>query len=66
MLSIKEGKGTSVVTSVPSDAPDDYAALRDLQNKAVSAYSRVPWVSLLLCCIVSYLHLSDALVHKHA
>ena len=25
--------GTGVVTSVPSDAPDDYAALRDLQRK---------------------------------
>ena len=25
--------GTGVVTSVPSDAPDDYAALRDLKNK---------------------------------
>ena len=28
--------GTGVVTSVPSDAPDDYAALRDVKNKAVS------------------------------
>lgn len=27
-------KGTGVVTSVPSDAPDDYAALRDLQRKS--------------------------------
>ena len=25
-----------MVTSVPSDAPDDYAALRDLQKKPVS------------------------------
>ncbi|WAQ98789.1 SYLC-like protein [Mya arenaria] len=33
MLTIKEGKGTGVVTSVPSDAPDDYAALRDLKKK---------------------------------
>merc|ERR1711917_99005 len=32
-MTIKEGKGTGVVTSVPSDAPDDYAALVDLQNK---------------------------------
>jgi len=24
------------VTSVPSDAPDDYAALRDVKNKPVS------------------------------
>ena len=51
MLTIKEEKGkeqldmsyitlfpptgTGVVTSVPSDAPDDYAALRDLKKKKV-------------------------------
>ena len=28
--------GTGVVTSVPSDAPDDYAALRDIQRKKVN------------------------------
>lgn len=33
MLTIKEDKGTGVVTSVPSDSPDDYAALIDLQKK---------------------------------
>uniref|UniRef100_A0A8C4R6J2 leucine--tRNA ligase n=1 Tax=Eptatretus burgeri TaxID=7764 RepID=A0A8C4R6J2_EPTBU len=33
MLTIREDKGTGVVTSVPSDAPDDFAALRDLKNK---------------------------------
>ncbi|TPP66579.1 Leucyl-tRNA synthetase b [Fasciola gigantica] len=33
MLSIKSTKGTGVVTSVPSDAPDDFAALRDLKKK---------------------------------
>ena len=33
MLTIKEDKGTGVVTSVPSDAPDDYAALSDLKKK---------------------------------
>ena len=33
MLTIKEDKGTGGVTSVPSDAPDDLAALRDLKNK---------------------------------
>eukprot|EP00800_Vazella_pourtalesii_P001235 TRINITY_DN11065_c1_g1_i7.p1 TRINITY_DN11065_c1_g1~~TRINITY_DN11065_c1_g1_i7.p1 ORF type:complete len:446 (+),score=129.65 TRINITY_DN11065_c1_g1_i7:45-1340(+) len=33
MLTIKENKGTGIVTSVPSDAPDDFAALRDLKNK---------------------------------
>lgn len=33
MMTISMGKGTGVVTSVPSDAPDDWAALRDLQKK---------------------------------
>ena len=33
LLTISMTKGTGVVTSVPSDAPDDYAALRDLQKK---------------------------------
>jgi leucyl-tRNA synthetase len=33
MLTIKESKGTGIVTSVPSDSPDDFAALRDLKQK---------------------------------
>ncbi len=33
LLSISMAKGTGIVTSVPSDAPDDYAALMDLKNK---------------------------------
>mmetsp|Transcript_11578 Transcript_11578/g.31032 ORF Transcript_11578/g.31032 Transcript_11578/m.31032 type:complete len:945 (+) Transcript_11578:124-2958(+) len=33
MLTIKMNKGTGVVTSVPSDSPDDLAAYRDLQKK---------------------------------
>ena len=33
MQTILMGKGTGIVTSVPSDAPDDWAALRDLQTK---------------------------------
>lgn len=33
MLTIKPDKGTGVVTSVPSDSPDDFAALRDLTKK---------------------------------
>ncbi|XP_041358320.1 leucine--tRNA ligase, cytoplasmic-like [Gigantopelta aegis] len=33
MLTIKEDKGTGVVASVPSDSPDDFAALRDLKKK---------------------------------
>uniref|UniRef100_F1KSE2 leucine--tRNA ligase n=1 Tax=Ascaris suum TaxID=6253 RepID=F1KSE2_ASCSU len=33
MLTVKDDKGTGVVTSVPSDAPDDFAALVDLKKK---------------------------------
>lgn len=33
MLTISMNKGTGIVTSVPSDSPDDWAALRDLQTK---------------------------------
>lgn len=33
LLSISMNKGTGVVTSVPSDAPDDYMALKTLQDK---------------------------------
>ena len=33
LLSISMTKGTGVVTSVPSDAPDDFVALRELQKK---------------------------------
>lgn len=33
LLTILMGKGTGIVTSVPSDAPDDWAALRDLKTK---------------------------------
>ena len=33
LLTISMKKGTGVVTSVPSDSPDDWAAYRDLQQK---------------------------------
>lgn len=33
MLAISMTKGTGIVTSVPSDSPDDFATLRDLKNK---------------------------------
>lgn len=33
LLTISMNKGTGVVTSVPSDAPDDYIALKNLQDK---------------------------------
>lgn len=34
MFSISLEKGTGIVTSVPSDSPDDYMSLMDLKNKA--------------------------------
>ena len=34
LLTISMGKGTGIVTSVPSDSPDDWAALRDFQTKS--------------------------------
>lgn len=33
MLTVSLEKTTGVVTSVPSDSPDDFASLRDLKNK---------------------------------
>ncbi len=33
LLTILTNKGTGVVTSVPSDSPDDWAALQDLRRK---------------------------------
>ena len=58
LLTISMGKGTGVVTSVPSDAPDDYVALQALQDKPefrakyeitddmVLPYSVVPIISI--------------------
>ena len=34
MMTVSASKGTGIVTSVPSNSPDDYAALRDLREKA--------------------------------
>jgi len=34
MKTISMEKGTGIVTSVPSDAPDDWATLRDLQTRS--------------------------------
>ena len=34
--------GTGIVTSVPSDSPDDYAALRDVKSKKVSVAGLFP------------------------
>jgi len=47
MLTIKDNKGTGIVTSVPSDAPDDYAALRDLQKKEVCIFGMLHHIIIL-------------------
>lgn len=36
-----QSAGTGIVTSVPSDSPDDFAALRDLQRKPVSGLEMI-------------------------
>ncbi|MEN2498133.1 MAG: hypothetical protein MHMPM18_002451, partial [Marteilia pararefringens] len=36
MSSVNANMGTGIVTSVPSDSPDDFATLRDLKNKKES------------------------------
>ena len=59
--------GTGIVTSVPSDAPDDYAALRDLKKKAVSDI--VCSVSDIVCLLLGVclsVHLSVCAAHSQA
>ena len=49
--------GTGVVTSVPSDAPDDLAALRDLKKKKVlknAAVSDVTCFQLICFQLICY------------
>lgn len=38
MMTIKEDKSTGVVISVPSDSPQDFIALTDIQNKVKDYY----------------------------
>ncbi|KAI9501613.1 leucyl-tRNA synthetase [Coemansia spiralis] len=44
MENVLATKGTGVVTSVPSDSPDDYAALRDLKKKTEYYGIKPEWV----------------------
>jgi len=46
METVKESKGTGVVTSVPSDSPDDYATLIDLAKKAEYYGIKKEWTEL--------------------
>ncbi|KAF4098233.1 leucine--tRNA ligase, cytoplasmic [Onychostoma macrolepis] len=69
MLTIKEDKGTGVVTSVPSDAPDDIAALRDIRKKqalrekyGIQDYMVLPFEPVPIIEIPGYGNLSAPLV----
>ncbi|XP_016392597.1 leucine--tRNA ligase, cytoplasmic [Sinocyclocheilus rhinocerous] len=69
MLTIKEDKGTGVVTSVPSDAPDDIAALRDIKKKpalrekyGIQDYMVLPFEPVPIIEIPGYGNLSAPLV----
>ncbi|KAJ5971936.1 Aminoacyl-tRNA synthetase class 1a anticodon-binding [Penicillium vulpinum] len=46
MESVSASKGTGVVTSVPSDSPDDYATLMDLAKKAEYYGIKKEWAEL--------------------
>lgn len=45
LLTILMNKGTGIVTSVPSDSPDDYTALQ--------VYEMMQFLVLLSCCCLS-------------
>ncbi|KAK5119381.1 hypothetical protein LTR85_007737 [Meristemomyces frigidus] len=52
MESVKASKGTGVVTSVPSDSPDDYATMLDLAKKADYYKIKKEWADLPLLPII--------------
>ena len=53
MESVLPTKGTGVVTSVPSDSPDDYATIKDLAKKAEYYGIKKEWAELEIPEIVS-------------
>jgi leucyl-tRNA synthetase len=52
MDSVLPTKGTGVVTSVPSDSPDDYATIMDLAKKADYYKIRKEWAELEIIPII--------------
>ena len=52
MESVKATKGTGVVTSVPSDSPDDYATVADLAKKADYYGIEKDWAQLEVIPII--------------
>lgn len=53
METVLASKGTGVVTSVPSDSPDDFATVKDLAKKAAYYSIDAEWASLPLVPIIS-------------
>ncbi|KAK3056383.1 cytosolic leucyl tRNA synthetase [Extremus antarcticus] len=52
MESVKETKGTGVVSCVPSDSPDDYATIMDLAKKADYYHIKREWAELEILPII--------------
>lgn len=52
MESVSASKGTGVVTSVPSDSPDDYATVTDLAKKAEYYGIKKEWADLEVIPII--------------
>ncbi|KAK4952227.1 cytosolic leucyl tRNA synthetase [Elasticomyces elasticus] len=52
MGTVKDTKGTGVVTSVPSDSPDDYATVLDLAKKAEYYGIKREWAELEILPII--------------
>ncbi len=52
MATIKVAKGTGVVTSVPSDSPDDYAITIELAKKAAYYNIKPEWISQEVISII--------------
>ena len=52
METVKANKGTGVVTSVPSDSPDDYATVMELAKKADYYKIRKEWAELEIIPII--------------
>ncbi|KAI9839464.1 MAG: 2-isopropylmalate synthase [Sarea resinae] len=67
MDSVKPTKGTGVVTSVPSDSPDDFATVHDLAKKADYYGIKKEWAELEIIPIIdtpSYGNLTAAFLVK--
>ncbi|KAF1817626.1 leucyl-tRNA synthetase [Eremomyces bilateralis CBS 781.70] len=52
MDSVKDTKGTAVVTCVPSDSPDDFATIRELAKKAEFYGIKKEWAELEIVPII--------------